>query len=160
MPSKNKDRGPATRHPLYVLYNGMHARCYNKGHCKYPRYGARGIQVCDRWKTGQPLAQGFWNFVDDMAPRPAGLTLDRVDTDGPYSPENCRWRTMKQQMETRHTCRGTARSKRFTDDDIREMRRLRQQGMLIKDLCSMYGVKSTGLMSNICNGKKWSHVRD
>lgn len=69
---------------------GMIDRCQNPKSCNYPRYGARGIRVCDRWQT-------FENFREDMGDPSDGLSIDRIDGDGDYEPANCRWATKKEQ---------------------------------------------------------------
>jgi len=78
--------------PEYNAWCGMKARCFNKNHPRYDRYGGRGITVCERWKNS------FDNFLEDMGAKPdKSYSLDRIDVNGDYCKENCRWANDKTQ---------------------------------------------------------------
>lgn len=79
---------------VYNIWCAMLARCNNPKNNRYRYYGDRGITVCEGWKS-------FENFYADMGEPPIGLTLDRIDIDGNYCKENCRWVTMVEQANNK-----------------------------------------------------------
>lgn len=99
--SQTKKKHGASTTETYYIWAGMRTRCKNPKATPYKNYGGRGISVCERWNS-------FDNFLADMGERPPGLSIDRIDNDGNYEPDNCRWATQSEQTGNQRKRRSKA----------------------------------------------------
>ncbi len=114
----------------YKSWNSMLNRVRCRNAPDYARYGGRGIRVCDRWLA-------FANFLADMGERPDGMSLDRIDNDGDYTPENCRWASSKEQTHN-------SRTTKVNGVGVAIMRHLKRRGQRTDDIAHAFGLaKST-----------------
>lgn len=125
-----------SRTPTYETWYTMKSRCQNPKSSGYKYYGARGIRVCARWQI-------FENFLADMGPRPDKKTLDRINNNGHYSPENCRWTDAKTQVYNR---RNTTRM------------RIGNREYTTAELCALTGLSRYTMQARIQRGRRGAEL--
>lgn len=118
--------------PTYTSWRKMRERCLNPNAAQWRWYGKRGVLVCDRWSR-------FETFLADMGERPAGTTLDRIDPNKGYSPDNCRWATQAQQVHGQQKTR-------------------RVGGVVVAEVARQVGVRADALTARLRRGVPQSEV--
>jgi hypothetical protein len=113
---------------FYNSWQNMKGRCLRESHPKYPRYGGRGVKICDEWMTIEGFAK--WALSNGWVD---GLSLDRIDNNGDYCPENCRWITMSENSRKKRTTK-------LTFDQAQEIRKRLDNGENEHALADEYGV--------------------
>src|SRR5699024_7516657 len=108
----NLPRNGSKKHPEYTIWRKMKERCYNKKQDNYSHYGGKGIKVCEEWKSS------FGKFLYDMGERPTEKhQIDRIDSNGDYTPKNCRWATKSENMINRTSKNGKLKNIEKRDDN-------------------------------------------
>ena len=133
------------RLPEYQVWKSMKARCNNINDDFYHRYGGRGISVCEDW------AKSFPSFIGDMGRRPSSNhQIDRIDNDGDYAPNNCRWSTCADNVRNNsHT--------KLTVKNVINIKNLHKGGMSIINISYLYPVAETTIRC-VISGKTWKDI--
>lgn len=153
---RNYKHGHAGRNrvsPSYKSWSKMIERCYDPNCKDYPRYGGRGITVCDRWRG----EGGFTNFLADLGECPTIMhkdgktreyTIDREDSDGNYEPDNCSW------QDKIYQARG---GRKYTEEQAREIKRLLKNGLSKQVIAERAGVP-VFIVESVNRGDSWAWV--
>lgn len=123
--------------PEYSSWTGMKERCNNPNAVQFKDYGGRGIKICDRWNNS------FENFFADMGKKPKGFSIERIDNNGNYCPENCKWDSRRNQS------RNTSRTLRITFNG---------ETHCLVDWAEIIGIQSRTLQQRITH-RGWSIER-
>jgi len=138
---KNPNTGPIkhglTHHRIYKIYLGMKQRCYNKKNTKYPLYGGRGITICDEWLNDVTKFYE-WSMANGYKDN---LSIDRINNDMGYSPENCRWESKLTQSRNRRSSR---------------MVEINGEKKTFSEWCLLYGINRKTATDRVRNG--WDEI--
>ena len=128
--SINRTHGKANKEPEYITWKRMRDRCNNKNNPAYKNYGGRGIKICARWNN-------YENFIFDMGKKPKNFSIERVDNNKGYFPENCVWADRKTQSRNKRTnIFVTINNERLT----------------VSDAAKKYGIHAQTIYSRISKG--------
>ena len=126
---------------VYMAWKNMLQRCNNPKSKYYKNYGGRGIKVCNRWLKLE-------NFLVDMGKSPEGLILDRINNNGNYEPDNCRWTDRK-------TSNRNSRLVKLSIKKVTEIRKLYSEGYKQRKIAEKFNICNQHV-SRIINNKRWN----
>ena len=131
-------------HAEHSSWGSMRSRCSDVNHIAYSRYGGRGIKICKEWDS-------FKRFQRDMGKKPTPKhQLDRIDNDGDYTPENCRWATRKENIRNSSIIK-------LSPEKVRVIRRLHRNGESMVQIANVMAVTKSCITS-VLQGRTWSDI--
>jgi hypothetical protein len=154
----NKKR-VSSKHPIYSTWTDMKTRCNNPNSKSYKTYGEKGIKLCEKWE------QDFLEFYDWAVSNgwENGLTIDRIDVNKGYSPDNCQWITKSENSKKRHIEHDSkgenANSSKLTNKEVEIIKLILFYKLLKhKEIGELFNV-SHQIIKNISSGRYWSHIK-
>jgi hypothetical protein len=132
-------------HPLYSIWSNMRRRCRASNRPSYPRYGGRGIKVCEQWSDFAAFLQ--WAIDHGWS---LGLCLDRADNNGHYTPDNCRFVTHQVNNQNRRTCK-------LTTTTVLAIRQQLASGVSQRSIARKFGVSCT-TVCRIARNRAWRNI--
>ena len=144
------------QHPLYNMYHRMKTRCYNASKHNFPYYQGKGIKVCENLLLS---VENFVNWAKENGWK-KGLTIDRIDSNLDYSPDNCRLITLEE--NSRRSCKFSITSKnkknaKLTVDQVLEIKNLLKSNILGTEIAKKFGVHKSCIYK-IKHDKRWKDL--
>lgn len=147
------------KHPLYRTWRNIKHRCINEKGSDYKYYGGRGISICEEWKNN--FVEFYnWAMKNNWV---LGLSIDRINNDKDYEPDNCRFiskseNSRKRCLDNPDSMRGSKNHlSKLNEQQVIEIKKMIIGGIMLKDIAKIYNMPPNSI-SNIKTGKSWKHI--